>query len=304
MKKLAKRLLCAAATMALLAAAALPAVAAPQVDTSKCVIDNADILSAETETYITNLTVALSDACGAQIGVYTVNNVGNTSMENYAYQVFDAWGLGDDDKHNGVLLLLSTDDDDYWLMQGQGLETRLPTSTLKDILNNNLESNWVRQDYDRGARQTVRAVAKELSSIYDLRLDVDAVAAGNAGSTGQSGQESDGSGVVIAIVLIMIFIIAAALLLSSRRPRRYRPTVFAPIFFPRGPRGPRGPRPPRGPGGYGGYSNPPRNGGSSFRSGGGSTRGGGASRTGGGFSGGGSFRSGGGGTRGGGAGRH
>ena len=54
-------------------AAALPAAAAPEVDKSKAVIDNAGILSTQTETVITNLSEALSDTCGAQIVVYTVD---------------------------------------------------------------------------------------------------------------------------------------------------------------------------------------------------------------------------------------
>ena len=84
------------------AALALPAAAAvPEVDTSKAVIDNADILSDETESIVTNISAALSDTCGAQIGVYTVDQVGNDTIEGYAYEVFNAWGLGDDDKDNG-----------------------------------------------------------------------------------------------------------------------------------------------------------------------------------------------------------
>ena len=58
-KKLLLALVCAAAL-------ALPAAAAvPEVDTGKAVIDNADILSDETESIVTNISSALSDTCGA-----------------------------------------------------------------------------------------------------------------------------------------------------------------------------------------------------------------------------------------------
>ena len=140
-------------------AAVSAAAAAPEVDASKAVIDNAGILSAETEDIVTNLSSALSDTCGAQIGVYTVDQVGNTTMEAYAYDVFSAWGLGDDDRDNGVLLLLAPVDDDYWAMQGSGLETRLPSSTLSDLRYEYLEPSWVQQDYDTGTQAMVRALA-------------------------------------------------------------------------------------------------------------------------------------------------
>ena len=156
-------------------AAASAAAAAPEVDASKAVIDNAGILSAETEDIVTNLSSALSDTCGAQIGVYTVDQVGNTTMEAYAYDVFSAWGLGDDDRDNGVLLLLAPVDDDYWAMQGSGLETRLPSSTLSDLLYEYLEPSWVQQDYDTGTQAMVRALAEELCNIYGVSMDIDAV---------------------------------------------------------------------------------------------------------------------------------
>lgn len=267
-------------------AAVSAAAAAPEVDASKAVIDNAGILSAETEDIVTNLSSALSDTCGAQIGVYTVDQVGNTTMEAYAYDVFSAWGLGDDDRDNGVLLLLAPVDDDYWAMQGSGLETRLPSSTLSDLLYEYLEPSWVQQDYDTGTQAMVRALAEELCNIYGVSMDIDAVAYGDFTSVGgePAGREG-GFPVVGIIVLILVLVVVLAVLLTPRfrgpgpgpgyygRPRR---TFF---FFGV----PRPPRPPRG--GYGGpRPGGPRPGGArpgggrSFRAGGGSTRGGGAGR--------------------------
>ena len=57
-------------------------------ESTSCIADNANILSRDTETYITNISVALQENCsGAQIGVYTTDYVGNNTMEGYAYEV-------------------------------------------------------------------------------------------------------------------------------------------------------------------------------------------------------------------------
>lgn len=93
MKKL-KRFAAVFITAAVTVCAALPVLAAPTVDKDKAVMDTANILSADTETYVTNLSIALQKECGAQIGVYTVEYIGNNTMEGYAYEVFNAWGLG------------------------------------------------------------------------------------------------------------------------------------------------------------------------------------------------------------------
>ena len=100
LKTFARRAAAAGAVLAALMLAALPALAAPkvQVSTTNAVADHADILSDETEQYVNDVSIKLSDACGAQIGVYTLDELlGSTTMEGFAYDVFNAWGLGSDD---------------------------------------------------------------------------------------------------------------------------------------------------------------------------------------------------------------
>ena len=75
LKTFARRAAAAGAVLAALTLAALPALAAPkvQVSTTNAVADHADILSDETEQYVNDVSIKLSDACGAQIGVYDVH---------------------------------------------------------------------------------------------------------------------------------------------------------------------------------------------------------------------------------------
>lgn len=157
----------AAAVLAAVTAAAVwavPAAAAASVQgisSTSCIADNANILSRDTETYITNISVALQENCsGAQIGVYTTDYVGNNTMEGYAYEVFQAWGLGSADQDNGMVLLMATGDDNYWATPGEGLESAFSGNVLSDLLYDNLEASWAKQDYDTGARKTVLAMAE------------------------------------------------------------------------------------------------------------------------------------------------
>ena len=119
--------------------------------------DHADILSDETEQYVNDVSIKLSDACGAQIGVYTLDELlGSTTMEGFAYDVFNAWGLGSDDLDNGVLLLLApneADGGDYYIMRGDGLESQLSFSTLGSLLDEYMEPYWVNGDYDTGTQK-------------------------------------------------------------------------------------------------------------------------------------------------------
>lgn len=172
----------AAAVLAAVTAAAVwavPAAAAASVQgisSTSCIADNANILSRDTETYITNISVALQENCsGAQIGVYTTDYVGNNTMEGYAYEVFQAWGLGSADQDNGMVLLMATGDDNYWATPGEGLESAFSGNVLSDLLYDNLEASWAKQDYDTGARKTVLAMAERICDVYGVSLDMDAI---------------------------------------------------------------------------------------------------------------------------------
>lgn len=322
LKTFARRAAAAGAVLAALTLAALPALAAPkvQVSTTNAVADHADILSDETEQYVNDVSIKLSDACGAQIGVYTLDELlGSTTMEGFAYDVFNAWGLGSDDLDNGVLLLLApneADGGDYYIMRGDGLESQLSFSTLGSLLDEYMEPYWVNGDYDTGTQKTVQALANRLCSIYGVTL--------NSSYTDTGAPDRGGPNVMGFVLLVVAVLLVIWLITYLMRPRGPRPprgggggSSFGNNMFwysmgraSRRPRRPPPPPPPRG-GGFGGPGpGGPRPGGrprpssrpsGGFHSGGGFSSGGGVGRS---RPSGGGFRSGGGSTRGGGVGRH
>ena len=72
----------------------------PDLPSSQCVVDDANILSSSTKTAIENLNAQLTQQCeGAQIGVLTVDYTGSLSTEDYAVQAANTWGLGSSSKN-------------------------------------------------------------------------------------------------------------------------------------------------------------------------------------------------------------
>lgn len=311
----------------------LPAAAEPEIDQSKAVIDTADVLSNDTEIIVTNLSIALQERCGAQIGVYTVDYIGNNTMEGYATKLMNDWELGDAQKDNGVLILLAIGEDDYFTTRGTGLERQLSVQTLGDLQAEYLEPGWVEANYDAGVQDYVMALTERLCKLYGLSMDVKAVAYGEDAAYSEPARRQGGISVSTVVILLLVLGVVVLVFIMPRGPRgpgapggyggyyrRRRPHVNVWVTPPR-PRRP--PPPPPGPYGGPGFGGPgfggPRPGGGSFHAGGGSSRGGGAGRrpsggsfggprpSGGSFGGprpgGGSFRAGGGSSRGGGAGR-
>lgn len=271
----------------------------PDLPSSQCVVDDANILSSSTKTAIENLNVQLTQQCeGAQIGVLTVDYTGSLSTEDYAVQAANTWGLGSSSKNNGVLILLVMQsqqyaDGDYYLATGDGFRNTTlekQASTIADLYGVTLGgttgtvSNGNTDGYNNG-NDYYEAPAASYQSPFLTLLAVVIVVFALTSIFGGIRRGFGGGG------FGPFFGFGLGYGLGSRRRRRPPYDDWA----PGGPRGPRGPRPPRG-----GGPRPPRGGGGF---GGGSFGGMGGGRSGGSFGGGGSFHAGGGSFHGGGGGR-
>lgn len=186
------------------------------MDKTTPVNDYAGILSRDTIAYVTEISSALQSTCGAEIGVYTTEYIGNSTMEGYAYSVLNEWGLGSSDRDNGVLLLLAPGEDDYYITRGTGLESALSISTLGTILDDKMEPNWVSGDYDAGVCATVAAIADKLCGIYGVTLDTSSVANNTSGRN----RESNIMGFIMVIIAVILIIWVISTLTRPPRPPR------------------------------------------------------------------------------------
>lgn len=252
------------------------------------VADYADVITADTEQYIIEKNADLEQLCGGQIVVAAVDFLDGMDIEDYAYKLFSDWEIGDADKKNGVLLLLAIGEENYWCMQGRGLENKLTSGDIDDILWDYLEEDFAAGDYDAGVRSVFDA-------LYDRIADIYGMSGQGTGSSGANGNESgytaaaDSFKKILKIVIIITLIIVVLFIISaSSNGKRRRPVVFIPTSRPsRPPRTTRstgaGIRPSRPSSSRSSFSGGSRISGRSSgigRGGGGSSRGGGAGRRG------------------------
>ncbi len=296
----------------------------PLSDEGAYALDKSGVLSAETENRIARYNQYLAESCGAQICVVTIptmDYVGYDDIENYAYDLFNAWGIGDKDEDNGVLLLLVTDDELCWCLQGEGIEDTLSSSAISDILTENMQDDFYAGEFDSGTKKTFDALYRRLCAIYSVDPDgVDGFTYDPGYNNGtvfpnepvpaKSKKLSFWEVIVIKLSFWEIIVIIITVLVALRLIGKVFSAIGSnsgngcsgcgclPAFLLGtrvGSSNRRGPRP-------GGFHGGPRPGGGSRPSGGGFTGGGGRSRGGGGGFHGGGFKGGGGGSRGGGAG--
>ena len=298
-------------TVLVLVLMAVPAfaVALPDAPTGY-VYDGANVLSSSTESYIERTGSALAEACGAEVVVATVDFTDGEDIADYAYDLFNKWGIGDKKANNGLLILLSIGAEDYYA--GRGADRCFYRRRAgRDVV---FEDDFAAKEYDSGVKKVYARAVEILEDHYNVSYSTGTTNNANANTNYNYANNNTSGGILYGfqrffsrvwrfffVVLFVILIIA----LSVLRPRRryYRRGWGAPPPPP--PMGGfwRGPRPPRGPGGPG-FGGPRPGGFSGSRPSGGPRPGGGRS---GGFgsgrSGGGAPRAGGGSTHGGGAGR-
>ncbi len=303
-----KRVLCLLLALCLLVCPALAVVDRPA---NGYVGDYAQVLDNDLEQEIIQKDKALFQSTGAEIVIISTEFLDGLDAESYAKTCFDAWGIGDGDRNNGLLLLFATDDltdaglKKCWVMEGRGLEGALSSATLNGWMEDYFYDDFDAGDYDAAVSDFFNAAYNWLTSYYAGTGQTVPEGGRPAGESTAAGAASL-AGSLLAFTAVLIIIVAIVFIGSRAFRGRtyysgYAPYRPWPRFFGPSRRYRRPPPPPRPP------NYRPHTGG--FRSGG-VSRGGGVGRSGGSFrssggfhsSSGGGFHSGGG-SRGGGVGR-
>lgn len=204
--------------------------------------DYMNVLSPRTKMTINKKNAQLGQ--GAEIVIVTTDYI-NTDTEEFAYQLFNQWGIGDSVRNNGVLIVLVVSEGKFWITPGTGVEDILNPSVLSYLIYDYLEEDFDKGNYDQAVKNTFNMIYEILASRYGT------VSASNTKQGGMGIRASDVM-MVIFVAAILITILALAIALPKRRyhqtyrpryrgyeQRRYEnPYSSGPIFGPKPSRGP------------------------------------------------------------------
>jgi len=159
------RLLCCA--LAFFAFAVISARGAPTFPPlSGRVVDNAGILSPETEEQLNTLLAEEDKETGNQVVVATLKSLQGYTIEQYGYQLGRAWGIGQKGKNNGALLIVVPSEHAMRIEVGYGLEGELTDAQSKIIIDQFMLPAFRRGDYDRGVVAGTQAIIKVLGGVH------------------------------------------------------------------------------------------------------------------------------------------
>src|SRR6185295_32924 len=90
----------------------------------------------------------------------------DSSLDDYAVRVFQAWGVGTKTKRNGAILFVFIQDRKMRIQVGYGLEGVLPDITCKRIIDNEITPNFRAGKLDAGMEAGVTAMIQAVRGEY------------------------------------------------------------------------------------------------------------------------------------------
>ncbi|WP_370178713.1 YgcG family protein [Alteriqipengyuania sp.] len=211
------------AFLALLLAAllALPAAAQdlpPRPDGP--VYDGADMIDAATEAQLDEKLRAYNRETGRAVIVATVPDMGGETVEGYAVDLYETWGIGGEETDEGALLLVAEEERKMRIEVGYGSTPTLTDAMSGRIIRDTITPAFKAGDFSRGIAEGVDGMIEA--------LDMDPATA-KAIEEAEAAARSDREEITFLTVLGAIFWIGLIIMFVSifargkkgRRRRRY-----------------------------------------------------------------------------------
>lgn len=101
-----------------------------------------------------------------EIAVVMVSTIGDDTIENYANELFRDWGIGGNERNNGILVLIAKDDRLARIEVGYGLEGAVPDLLAKQILDDVILSRFKDGSYVLGIDMGIDALMSATRGEY------------------------------------------------------------------------------------------------------------------------------------------
>ncbi len=194
----------------------------PKKDGQGQYVSNPDgILSADEVAYINRCACLIEDSTRAELAVAALESIGDMPMFDFAYQLFQRWGIGKEGQNTGVLICFALESHDIRIVTGTGIEGVLTDARCKRIIDDDMIPSFRKEKYGEGLCLGALRILETCSegNAPEELLSMRSVTQRNAPKTDESREELLGWGLAIGAVLIWIGIAWLISYLRSRCPR-------------------------------------------------------------------------------------
>ena len=131
------------------------------------VVDQAELLAPATEAQLTEALAALERRPADQLVIVTLNSLGGHSIERYSQALGNRWGVGQDDKDNGVLLVVAPTERRVRIAVGYGLQPILTPARATEIVERDIGPAFREQRFEAGVTAGAGAIIRTLTDHAD-----------------------------------------------------------------------------------------------------------------------------------------
>ncbi|MES2809348.1 MAG: TPM domain-containing protein [Bacteroidota bacterium] len=157
------------------------------------VTDYTNTLTGEQKQALENKLVAFADSSSTQIAVVIIHSIGQYDVNEYAQKLGRAWGVGQQNKNNGIVVLVALDDRKLSIQTGYGVEGALPDVITQQIRTREINPRFREKDYYGGLDAGTDAIIKYTKGEYEAEKKV---------------KNRKGGGFPPAIIIALVVIIA------------------------------------------------------------------------------------------------
>jgi uncharacterized protein len=200
-----------AACVALLVCAAGAARAQAVKDLPKptdYVSDDAHVMSQATINQLDQLCGEVDHEAHAQIAVVTVNSLAGKDVEQYAVDLFTAWGIGSKKSDRGVLVLIAPTERKRFIETGYGLEGILPDGKVGDI-GRQMVPALRANDFDGALTLATDEIAQIIAKDANVQLQPLTQQGAEIAQQPQKPSLAQALGGIVFLILVVIFLIWA-----------------------------------------------------------------------------------------------
>jgi uncharacterized protein len=130
--------------------------------------DFAGLMDAASTSDLETLIGGVEKGTGAEIAVVTIDSLEGITIEEYAVELFEYWGIGKADEDNGILILVALLDREVRIEVGYGLEGVITDLEAGRIIDNIIVPNFKEENYNRGIYDAVVTISNQVYGEEDL----------------------------------------------------------------------------------------------------------------------------------------
>lgn len=134
------------------------------------ITDQANLLSASKEQQLRSTLDSLEAETGAALVVVTLPSMEGGQIDDFTNRLFEAWGVGDADKDNGVMLLVAVKERKMRIEVGYGLEGILPDGVAGQIRDDYILAYFKKGQMAAGVESGALALANRIAQHYGVNV--------------------------------------------------------------------------------------------------------------------------------------